>query len=553
MTVALLGDSTVVITLGEGADVGTTLRAQALAAAIARRPPAGLIEAVPAYGRVALFFDGVKAGGLDAVRAALPVSAGAASAEAAPAVSRLLEVPVCYGGEYGPDLEEVAAQGARSAAEVIARHAGADYFVHAIGFVPGFPYLGGLPAELATPRRATPRPRVPAGAVGIGGTQTGIYPFETPGGWNLIGRTPLALFDAAREQPSFLRAGDRVKFRAITPADFQTECNVLRYTPREGDSEKRNAIRDTLPAIEVVRAGMFTTVQDLGRTGHRASGVPLSGAVDAFALRLANLLVGNPEHAAGLEFTLVGPELRFRHAAVVAIGGAVAGELPRWRPFRVAAGDVLRCGPLREGCRGYLAVAGGIEVAPVLGSRSTYTRAGLGGWQGRALREGDVLPVPSVRREYRDHWRIDERILPRYSPSPEVRVLPGADAGEFDPDWFRQAFRVSSQSDRMGLRLAGEPLGRAGRGERVSSPVAPGTVQVPPDGQPIVLLADAQTIGGYSQLAHVLTVDLPLVAQLRPGEQVRFRLVTPEEAQDCSAVRERALALLREGLAQKLA
>jgi antagonist of KipI len=298
---------------------------------------------------------------------------------------------------------------------------------------------------------------------------------------------------------------------------------------------------------------MFTTVQDLGRPGHRARGVPVSGAADAFALRVANLLVGNREDEAGLEFTLVGPELKFQHDTVIAFGGAEFAGLPRWRPLAIRAGTLLTLGPARHGCRGYLAIAGGIAVAPVLGSRSTYVRARLGGLEGRRLVDGDFLPVPDVRRTFRDNWHIDERIAPRYAESAVVRVMVGAHAEQFDPAWTNGVFKVSAQSDRMGVRMLGSPLRRIVKGDILSAPVAPGTLQVPPDGQPIVLLADAQTIGGYPQIAHVAAVDLPVVAQLRPGDEVRFLVITLTEARELIAAQERALGLLREGLAQKLA
>jgi len=304
--------------------------------------------------------------------------------------------------------------------------------------------------------------------------------------------------------------------------------------------------------MKIIRGGMQTTVQDLGRPGHRAAGVPLSGAMDAFALRVANLLVGNPENTAALEFALVGPEVEFSADAVIAVSGAEWEGVPAWKPLRVRAGERVRLNACRRGCRGYLAVAGGIDVEPVLGSRSTYLRAGFGGHLGRALLDGDVLVVPTVTRQVAEHWRIDERILPRYSASPTVRVVRGAQAEEFGATLFESEFKVSGQSDRMGLRLTGPKLVQTNTEDLISSAVAPGTVQVPPDGQPIVLMADAQTIGGYPQVAHVISADLPLMAQLRPGDTVKFSEVPLAEAQQLALAAERTLALLREGLAQKL-
>ncbi len=304
--------------------------------------------------------------------------------------------------------------------------------------------------------------------------------------------------------------------------------------------------------ITVIRGGMLTTVQDRGRPGHRAAGVPLGGAVDPFASRVANLLVGNDEDAAVLECTLLGPELAFSADTLVALGGVDFDGLPAWQPRVVRAGENLRLGAARSGCRGYLAVAGGIDVPPVLGSRSTYLRGGFGGFQGRALRDGDVLAVPDVTRRMTEHWRIDARILPAYGASPVVRVVRGAQLDEFGGALFAAEFRLLPQSDRMGIRLGGSKLVRiGGAGELVSTAVAPGTVQVPADGQPIILMADAQTLGGYPQAANVISVDLPLVAQLRPGDRVRFVEVPLDEAQRLAVSREHVLAMLHEGLMQK--
>lgn len=308
--------------------------------------------------------------------------------------------------------------------------------------------------------------------------------------------------------------------------------------------------------VRVRRGGMLTTVQDLGRPGRRSAGVPVGGAMDALALRLANLLVGNPEDAPGLEMTFVGPELEFPAGAVVAQTGAasIGGEgLETWRLHRITADTCVRFGRLGPGCRAYLAVAGGFTVPEVLGGRGTDVRAGWGGWQGRALRDGDTLPVAAPEAAPRaGHWRIDPRLLPPYAARPVVlRAIPGAQADEFADDWWTQEFSVRPQSDRMGVRLAGAALRRSSDLELDSTAVAPGTVQVPPDGQPIVLGADAQTIGGYPQLAHVITTDLPLLAQLGPGDTVRFAPVTLAEAHASLLAREQALTLLRRGLAEK--
>lgn len=309
--------------------------------------------------------------------------------------------------------------------------------------------------------------------------------------------------------------------------------------------------------IKIIRGGLQTTVQDLGRRGQRAMGVPWSGAMDGFALRIANAMVGNPDKAAALEVTLIGPEIEFSEDGLIALAGAECEGLAAWKPVPVKAGERVKLGECRNGCRAYLAVAGGLAVEPVLGSRSTYLRGGFGGWQGRALRDGDVLPVgartgagPAVATA---SWRIDPRMLPAYSPAPTVRVLRGAQAAEFGEEFWSGEFKVSVNSDRMGVRLSGGKLSRASTEELLSTAVLPGVVQVPADGQPVVLMADAQTIGGYPQIASVISVDLPLVAQLRPGDAVRFIEVNLAEAHRLTRLRERQIGMLHEGLAQKLA
>jgi len=308
--------------------------------------------------------------------------------------------------------------------------------------------------------------------------------------------------------------------------------------------------------ITVHRAGQATSIQDLGRAGHRADGVPSSGAMDPMAARIANLLVGNPESAAVIEFAFTGPELEFGADTLIAVGGVRCESLNAWQPIRVRAGERIRFGACVEGVYGCIAVAGGIDAREVLGSRSTYLRGGFGGQDGRCLRDGDKLRGGDPSESFLAstdiaHWRIDARILPAYSRSPHVRAIRGAHAAEFAQPFFDRDFAVSPQSDRMGMRLSGGKLARSDGRDLLSMAVAPGTVQVPPDGEPLVLMADAQTIGGYPQIAHVVAVDLPLIAQVRPGDTVRFVEYSLEEAHRLSHVREHALALLRQGLALK--
>jgi antagonist of KipI len=310
--------------------------------------------------------------------------------------------------------------------------------------------------------------------------------------------------------------------------------------------------------IEVLKPGVITTVQDLGRTGFLGSGMPGGGAMDRLALRVANLLVGNPEGAAVLETTMAGPVLHFHSETLVAVCGAGFAGVPAWQPFVVKAGGILSLAELETGCRGYVAVAGGLVVPKVMGSASTYLRAGLGGHEGRALRKGDRLlagPAIVVAQGQVDHWHISPTVLPAYSTQPVVRVTRGAQWDWFTEETqyklFEARYSVLPKSDRMGLRLLGAQLTLTAPREMKSEAVAFGSIQVPPEGQPIVLMADRQTIGGYPKIADVISVDLPLLAQLRPGDRVLFTHVSLDEAQSLYLAEEHALSRLHEGLAEK--
>jgi antagonist of KipI len=304
--------------------------------------------------------------------------------------------------------------------------------------------------------------------------------------------------------------------------------------------------------VNIVRAGMQTTVQDLGRRGHLSEGVPFGGAVDSFAHRVANLLVGNAEDAPTLEVTLTGPELEFREPAWIAVCGARFEGVAPWRPLRVGAGETIRFGKRLQGCRAYLSIAGGFDVETVMGGRGTFLAAGIGGFNGRSLRDGDVIRSIPSRRELTGQWSLDERMFPRYSREPVVRVMPGAHAQEFGETLYSARFGVTARSNRMGIRLDGPKLERPSFADLVSTAVAPGTIQVPPDGNPIILMADAQTLGGYPRIAHVASVDLPLLAQLAPGDRVDFARTSVAESHALSHAWERGLALLRQGLAAKV-
>ena len=302
--------------------------------------------------------------------------------------------------------------------------------------------------------------------------------------------------------------------------------------------------------LEVLEPGLLTTVQDAGRRGWGRYGVPPSGPLDAAAFTAANTLVGNPPDAASLEITLSGPTLRVERECLIAVCGAAfdlwVGTLPvpMWHAIYVRAGRIITFGTRRSGARAYLAVSGGIALPPFLGSQATYLPGRFGGLDGRALRAGDRLPLRAIA--VRDLAQRAGRVWPEdcrppYNPQPILRVVLGPQDDYFTAEgvatFLNSAYQLTPEADRMGARLQGPSIKHRGPTGIVSDGVIAGSVQVPPDGQPIVMLADHQTTGGYPKIATVLRADLPLLAQCLPGDcvascVVRFAAVTLAEAQE---------------------
>lgn len=322
-------------------------------------------------------------------------------------------------------------------------------------------------------------------------------------------------------------------------------------------------------SIAVLAPGFLTTLQDAGRGGYAHLGVGRAGAFDLPALRIANALCGNPRDACALEITLTGPTLRFDTDARVALTGAAASlrvdgvERTTWAPIDIPAGAQAQVGPLRAGCRACLAVRGGFDVAPVLGSRSTDVNARLGPFGGRALQRGDTLaiaPAPAQPQPpgapARPAWRIDPR--PWFAPAANatLRLLPGTHAdGLTDAAraaLFEAPFKVRTDSNRVGLRLAGPRLEWAMRVEIVSEGCVPGVLQLPPAGDPIAFGPECPVSGGYPRIGQIAAVDLPRLAQLRPGDALRFVPTTFAEALRTLDARERALAHLESLIAARL-
>lgn len=521
------GDAAITVEFGQDISPAVHSKVRAFAQAVQEQPPTGFLELMPTYRSVTVQFDAVQSSAADFEAQLRAAEERSASIQLAP--GKLHVMPVHYGGDDGPDLEEIAQLHDLTPQQVVERHSNREYVVYSVGFSPGFVFLGGLPEELHTPRLGTPRKLVPAGAVGIGGQQTGVYPIPTPGGWRLLGRTNFRLFDVTADPPCPIQAGDRVLFEAVDELEPGENTRMSVAPPARSQA-----------CLEVLKPGLFTSIQDLGRWGYQASGVSVAGAMDPLALRMANRLAGNDEGAAGLEITLLGPRLRALRGCTVALVGGVfevrvnGREAPSQRALELSEGDELEIGRARRGARTYLAVAGGIDVPPVLGSRSTYTRAGFGGLDGRALQTGDTLPAGPVPAS-RPHASVISPPLPG-DGEVTVRVVLGPQQDHFSPETVREflgtAFEISSDADRMGYRLAGHPLTHEGPAEIVSDGVVLGSIQVPPHGNPIVMLADRASMGGYPKIATAIGADVRLVAQCRPGMRLRFNQVTTEEARE---------------------
>jgi KipI family sensor histidine kinase inhibitor len=591
-----------VITIRRAGDAGLILEPEAsdsgardgneaarLAAAITAAALPGVTDVVPGCATVLVRFEPGAAESAVVLAAHLRHLAAGPLPDLSGPADEAVVIDAVYDG---PDLAEVAELTGLSVDEVISRHQAAEYRVGWLGFSPGFGYLTGLdPLLAAVPRLDSPRPSVPAGSVAIAGGLAAVYPAASPGGWRLLGRTDLVLWDTGRDPPALLAPGRRVRFRAARPETALSPATVSPATPAPASAPAqtpapaagaRRAAPAAAPApatpesaerlIQILQPGPLTTIQDLGRAGLAHLGVPRSGAADQRSLRLANRLAGNDESAACLEITLGRLALRFDTDAVVALAGAPApvrlsaaasgpgeggdpgGSLASGPPghetaFAVPAGTVLRLGAPSAGLRSYLAIAGGIDVPPVLGSRSADLLSGLGP---PPLRPGEWLRVgrPRSRSEKDEHRRPGSgkpaAPVPTGPPGPAGTTMPAgttvlrAIAGPRD-DWFAAdalavlaggSYQVSPVSNRTGLRLTGPPLRRARTAELPSEGIVAGSLQVSHDGQPILLLADHPTTGGYPVIAVVVSADLGRAAQLRPGQQVRFEVSRPPEFHD---------------------
>jgi len=484
---------------------------------------------------------------LEALRVAMArahADVRAHGADEADGTGRLVTIPCAFDGA---DLAEVAALTGLRPKEVVTHLTAGPLTVAVMGFSPGFAYLDGLPGPLrSVPRRERPRPSVPAGSVAIANGHAAVYPTASPGGWQLVGRTGVPLFSPDEAPYAVLAPGDQVRFTLAAAEEVAAPPRPAApaWTPPHG----------ARAVLEVLSPGLRAVLQDRGRPGVAGAGVPWAGPADPVSLALANRLVGNADDAPALEVTAGGLKLRGLaecHVAVaggapdVRVGGDVVAE---GRVTPLAEGTLLEIGRLRAGCRSYVAVAGGFVGPALFGSVATDELAGLGPGP---LVAGQRLHAAPWSPPLGDHL-VDDGTAARTEDRGvvELRVLPGPHREVFAPDALARLaageFVVGGQGNRVGIRLetaGAAPLPRpdADAAALDSHGVVTGVVQVPPDGQPVVLLPDHATLGGYPVLAVVASVDHGRLGQCGPGTRVRFVPVGADEAEAARRAQRRAL------------
>lgn len=485
----------------------------ALFDALTDDPVPGVMEIVPAARTLMIrVVPGIAADG--ALAAQIAARAPEPGTRPLPRDSEAVELPVTYDGE---DLTDVAAHLGLTVAEVIAAHQSATWQVAFCGFAPGFAYMTCNDARFELPRRASPRTRIPAGSVALAGRFCGVYPQETPGGWQLIGRTDVPMWDLGRDPPALLRPGTRCRFVQGTAKTYPAAAIPLAQAEC---------------GLHILNTAFPITIQDDGRPGRAGQGVSASGALDMGAMHRANRAVGNPSGSPVLEITLGPVRLRADRPMVLALTGAAQVQLggqriPPGAAFAADAGDEVLIAPPATGMRSYLALRGGYDVAPVLGSAATDTLAFVGP---PALSASDTIapaqnPAAAVGAP---------EIQPALPAAGELIALPvtlGPRTDWFAPGMVRhfltQEWLVTPQSSRVGIRLAGDAISRGDARELPSEGTETGAIQIPHSGQPVLFLADHPLTGGYPVIATLHPDALDLAGQIPPGARIRFIAAVP--------------------------
>ena len=546
------GDKAVSVVFGSVINKEINGRVRALKNALLSLKVDGITEMVITYAALVVHFEPALIRRKDLIakiEAVLPgilaaeIEAGQAKENPAHGgeAGQVKEIPVLYGGEAGPDLSDCAAKEGKTEEEIIRIHTSHEHYIYMLGFSPGHPYSARDEEPFSFGRRETPRVRIPERSVVVQRNLTNITPFSQPCGWQVIGSTPLDITDYRRNKPFLFEAGDRLKFKAIDRAEYD-RIREKEEKRRQAEKENAEAIFGDSPAdLEILSPGLMTTVQDDGRYGYQTYGVSPAGPMDARAFHLADLLAGNAQNTAALELCVTGPEIRVNKNTTVALCGADFGmqidgvPVPSYAGVPAQKGQVISFTPAKRGRYGYLAFRGGIYVPEVMGSRATLMKNQLGGVSGRKLAAGDRLKLGFGLLAGGALRSLPPEVPAAKEETVTLRVVKGPQDDMFTKESLRYFFNhgavVTDACDRQGARLQARPLEFTGAKDIVSDGISFGAIQVPGDGQPILLLSDRQTTGGYAKLGTVITADLGKAGQLQPGQQVRFVEVSPETAE----------------------
>ncbi|MER8855987.1 urea amidolyase family protein [Mesorhizobium australicum] len=484
--------------------------------------PEGTVDLVPAARTLLVRFDPLLADRAELIEIISRIDLSVRSKRQ----GETFEIPVAYDGE---DLNEVADILGWTVYELIRRHTEATFTVAFTGFAPGFAYMTCDDPAFDVPRRKSPRVRIPAGSVALAGKFSGVYPSDSPGGWQLLGRTPLKMWETTRPRAALLGPGDRVRFRDMSAKEISIPVPAAPELKTEG-------VRTA--GLLVTRSGSPALYQDLGRPGRADQGVSESGALDRCSLMQANLCVGNRREAATIEIAFGGFALKADRPVTLGVTGAPAPivirtadgrslSAPFGRPFALDAGDELVLGPQPEGVHSYLALRGGFDVEAILGSASTDTLAKVGP---APIMAGDILVPANEPTTAVDPFQTTSKRLPKAGDTVTLDVVLGPRT-----DWFTQQgvqallgrdWQVTAESSRVGMRLAGaQPLERRDAAELPSEGIALGAIQVPHNGQPVLFLADHPLTGGYPVIGVVARHHLDLAGQIPIGASIRFNAI----------------------------
>jgi KipI family sensor histidine kinase inhibitor len=493
--------------------------------ALSVQPFDGFIESVPAYTTLTVFYNPLIASeyhlsGYDYICSYVSNLLNTLS-NSEVQKEDIIEIPICFDAEFAIDLPFIAQEKGLTEKEVVDIFLSRTYKTYMMGFLPGFAYMGEVHPSIAIGRKATPRSLVEEGSVGIAGMQTGIYPINSPGGWQIVGRTPLNIFDINRKDAILFKSGDRIQFYAISKEEY--------FKIKQPIFKESEAILS--PDVVLLKGGVYTTIQDSGRKGYRAFGVPVGGAMDVLSHYEANAIVGNDMHDATLENTMGGLILVFKTKTYFAVSGSGKAflngtEIEYNFPHKVKEEDVLEVKYNGVGFRTYIAVKGGFVSKKIMESRSAIPKIGFG----ELLTKNHYLKIGKPNNKPFKSFPKRE-----INTTKSIRIFTGNEA-----DWLTDnskqsllstSFRISNKSDRMGYHLESEPLELKEKIEMLSTAVCPGTVQLTPNGQLIVLMNDCQTTGGYPRVGQVAEVDLSVLAQMKSGDVFNFELISRLQAE----------------------